>query len=72
MKLEGYVQKYFSDRGFGFIAENKNLQFFPHHILFVYPSRGPACDVNVGVGKKGPAAVEVALVESGVVAGGAK
>jgi len=72
MKLEGYVQKYFSDRGFGFIAENKNLHFFHITSCSFIPQEGQRVMFNVGVGKKGPAAVEVALVESGVVAGGAK
>lgn len=61
MRLSGFIQKYFSDRGFGFIAEHKNLHFFHITSCSFVPEVGQQVTFAIGVGKKGPAAVDVEL-----------
>ncbi len=64
MKLSGYIQRYFSDRGFGFIAESKNLHFFHITSCSFIPKVGQEVTFNIGVGKRGPSAVDVEPVQS--------
>lgn len=63
-RLTGTVRQYLSNRGFGFIAERKNLHFF--HITsckdFI-PEVGQRVTFVVAAGRKGPAAAEIELVE---------
>lgn len=65
MRLTGSIQKYFSDRGFGFIAEHKNLHFFHITSCSFIPQVGQQVTFTIGVGKRGPAAVDVELVGEG-------
>ena len=65
MRLSGFIQKYFSDRGFGFIAEHKNFHFFHITSCAFIPQVGQQVTFIVGVGKRGPAAVDVELVTEG-------
>jgi cold shock CspA family protein len=62
MKLSGYIQKYFSDRGFGFIAEHKNLHFFHITSCSFIPEVGQQVTFDIAAGRKGSAAVDVVLV----------
>jgi len=62
MKLSGYIQKYFSDRGFGFIVEHKNLHFFHITSCSFIPEVGQPVTFDIAAGRKGPAAVDVELV----------
>lgn len=61
MKLSGCIQKYLSDRGFGFIVEHKNQHFFHITSCSFIPQVGQLVTFDIGVGKRGPAAVNVEL-----------
>lgn len=65
MRLTGIIQKYFSDRGFGFIAEQKNFHFFHITACSFIPQVGQRVTFTISVGKRGPAAVGVELVAEG-------
>ena len=74
MRLSGYIQKYISDRGFGFIAEHqtRNLHFFHITKCSFVPEVGQRVTFHVTVGKKGPVAVDVHLDAADVLIKAAK
>jgi cold shock CspA family protein len=71
MRLSGCIQKYFSDRGFGFIAEHKNLHFFHITSCSFIPEVGQQVTFDIAPGKKGPAAVEIELLVTSTAQEGA-
>ena len=70
MRLSGYIRKYLSDKAYGFIAEcnTQNEHFFHITSCKHVPEIGQRVLFEVGVGRRGPAAVNIELAEPSVAA----